>query len=234
MAVEEDGGSVGSPVGGADLADGERVFLRPAARPLLRPPNELADPLPAARTSPACAGSALTLGMRSQSDSSASQAGSSRSFPVTGRSLRRPLVGSGLETVQGTDARMQDLTPGPRAAAKPDSGDVAELLALGQRLELLQALVLDLADSLARDVERAPHLVERPRVLAVEPVAHLEHTAFAQGERAQEAGERLLAQRRLGGVVGRGRALVGEEGRTRTPPRRRPASRARSAPERSA
>src|SRR5215471_4060949 len=35
------------------------------------------------------------------------------------------------------------------------SGDVAELLRLCERLQLLQRLVLDLADALARDVERA-------------------------------------------------------------------------------
>src|SRR4051812_8392346 len=36
--------------------------------------------------------------------------------------------------------------------------DVAELLRFGERLQLLQRLVLDLADALARDVEGAPHL----------------------------------------------------------------------------
>src|SRR3954470_23673060 len=42
--------------------------------------------------------------------------------------------------------------------------DVAELLAVRQCAQLLQALVLDLADSLARDLERAADLVERARL----------------------------------------------------------------------
>src|SRR6476660_4784474 len=54
-------------------------------------------------------------------------------------------------------------------------GDVAQLLRLGQRLQLLERLVLDLADALARDVERPPDLVQRAGMLAAEPVAQLEH-----------------------------------------------------------
>src|SRR5258708_1773879 len=54
-------------------------------------------------------------------------------------------------------------------------GDVAELLSLCEALQLLERLILDLANALARHVERAPDLVERARVLAAEPVAQLEH-----------------------------------------------------------
>src|SRR5690242_18202654 len=50
------------------------------------------------------------------------------------------------------------------------SGDVAELLRLGERAELLQALVLDLANALACHLERPPHLVERARLFAVQSV----------------------------------------------------------------
>src|SRR4051812_13278141 len=53
-------------------------------------------------------------------------------------------------------------------------GDIAELLGLRERLQLLERLVLDLADALARDVERPPDLVERARMLAAQPVAQLE------------------------------------------------------------
>jgi hypothetical protein len=56
---------------------------------------------------------------------------------------------------------------------EPPSGDVAELLGLSQALELLERLILDLADALAGHVEGAPHLVQRSRVLATEAVAQL-------------------------------------------------------------
>src|ERR1035437_8179330 len=64
---------------------------------------------------------------------------------------------------------------------EPPSGDVAKLLGLCQALQLLQRLVLDLADALARDVERATDLVEGAGVLAAEAVAELEPAAFAIG-----------------------------------------------------
>src|SRR5881398_1807556 len=54
-------------------------------------------------------------------------------------------------------------------------GDVFEAVRVRECAQLLERLVLDLADPLARDVERPPDLVERARMLAVEPVAKLEH-----------------------------------------------------------
>src|SRR5918997_2412429 len=88
-------------------------------------------------------------------------------------------------------------------------GDLAELLRLRERLELLERLVLDLADALARDVEGAADLVERARVLAAEPVAQLEHTALAVREVLERLAQRLLGEdlgrplvRRLGALVG--------------------------------
>src|ERR671934_2889067 len=65
-------------------------------------------------------------------------------------------------------------------------GDFAELGRFGQRAQLLQALILDLPDALAGDVERSPHLVERPRMLAVQPVAQLEHAPLAVRERPED------------------------------------------------
>src|ERR687889_2144944 len=89
--------------------------------------------------------------------------------------------------------------------------DVAELLGLRERLQLLQRLVLDLADALARHVERAAHLVERAWVLPAEPVAELEDAALAVGEVLQRLAQRLLGED-LGCALVRGlRALVGDE-----------------------
>src|SRR4051794_17920423 len=89
--------------------------------------------------------------------------------------------------------------------------DVAELLGLGEALELLQRLVLDLADALARDIERPPDLVERARVLPAEAVPQLEDAALAVGEVLQRFAQRFLGQD-LGGPLVRGLgALVSDE-----------------------
>src|SRR5919201_383251 len=89
--------------------------------------------------------------------------------------------------------------------------DFAQLLCLSQRLELLERLVLDLADALAGDVEGAPDLVERARMLAAEPVTELEDAALAVGQVLQRLPERLLGQE-VGGAIERGfRLLVGDE-----------------------
>src|SRR5271154_107651 len=94
---------------------------------------------------------------------------------------------------------------------RPPSGDVAELLCLRERLQLLERLVLDLSNPLAGDVERAADLVERARVLSAKPVAQLEHAAFAVGEVLEGLPQRLLGEDLGCALVGGLSALVGEE-----------------------
>src|SRR5436190_12887003 len=112
--------------------------------------------------------------------------------------------------VTHTDARAKP--------ARPDVGadqrrlrHVAELLRLGERAQLLQRLVLDLADALAGDVERAADLVERARGLAVQAEAHLDHAALALAEHLQRAAERLVPQRQRRPLVGERLRLILDE-----------------------
>src|SRR5829696_7114311 len=88
---------------------------------------------------------------------------------------------------------------------------VAELLGLRERLQLLERLVLDLADALARHVERAADLVERAGVLPAEAVTQLEHAPLAVGEVLQRLAQRLLGEDLGGPLVGRLGPLVGDE-----------------------
>src|ERR1700761_5694039 len=89
--------------------------------------------------------------------------------------------------------------------------DVAELLSLGEALELLERLILDLADALARHVERAPDLVERARMLPAEAVPQLEHATLAVGEVLQGLAQRFLGEDLGCALVRRLRPLVGDE-----------------------
>ena len=89
--------------------------------------------------------------------------------------------------------------------------DVSERVRDPERPQLLEALVLDLPDPLARHVERSPDLVERARLLAAEPVAKLEHPPLPVRERAEDVAQQLLAQSRVGRLVGQRSVLVGEE-----------------------
>src|SRR4051794_39501779 len=90
-------------------------------------------------------------------------------------------------------------------------GDVPELLRLGEALKLLEGLILDLADALARDVERPTDLVERARVLATEAVAQLEHAALAVAQVLERLAERFLREDLGGTLVRRLGPLVGDE-----------------------
>src|SRR3954466_4986076 len=95
--------------------------------------------------------------------------------------------------------------------SNPKLGDVGGLLGLREGLQLLQRLVLDLADPLARDVERAANLVERARVLAAEAVAQLEYAALAVREVLERLAQRFLREDLGGAVVRRLGPLVGDE-----------------------
>src|SRR3954469_17555065 len=98
-----------------------------------------------------------------------------------------------------------------RSAGGRNLGHVAKLLRLGEALELLERLVLDLANALARDVERPPDLVEGTRVLAAEAVAKLEDPTLPVGEVLQSLAQCLLGEDlRCPLVRGLG-ALVGDE-----------------------
>src|SRR3954453_15551367 len=66
-------------------------------------------------------------------------------------------------------------------------------------------------DALARHVERPADLVQRPRVLAVQPIPKLEDASLALRELAEDLLQRLLAQRDLRGVLGQQNRLVGDE-----------------------
>src|SRR4051812_18667185 len=89
--------------------------------------------------------------------------------------------------------------------------DVAQLRCESEGAELFQALVLDLPDPLARHVERPADLVQRPGLLAVEPVAQLEDAPLAVRERLEDRAQRFVPQRLLSLLVRQRHRLVGEE-----------------------
>src|SRR5262249_34385857 len=119
----------------------------------------------------------------------------------------------GMETNSRSSSSQDRSTSGESTCpiASSASGDVAKLDRVRERPELFQALVLDLPDALAGDVERPPHFVERPRMLAVEAVAQLEDLALAARERPEDLPQRLLAERDLGLLVGKRQVLVRDE-----------------------
>ncbi len=70
---------------------------------------------------------------------------------------------------------------GFRLTPHADLHAVPQRLRFRQPLELLQRVVLDLADPLARDSERLTDLLERARLGAAETEAQLDHLALALG-----------------------------------------------------
>src|ERR1051326_6329370 len=100
----------------------------------------------------------------------------------------------------------------PRRAGRDRGLDaILEALRLRKRLELLQRVVLDLTDTLARDAERAADLLERARLLAEQAEAQLDDLALPHGERVQRALDVLAPQLHLRRVVRRLGGLVGNE-----------------------
>src|ERR1700693_705289 len=83
---------------------------------------------------------------------------------------------------------------GERRRTEP-SGGLAQLLRVGEGLELLQGPVLDLTDTLAGDVEGATHLLQRARPTADDAVAHFDHLALAARQGGEHPRDVLPAQR---------------------------------------
>src|SRR2546423_7433110 len=85
---------------------------------------------------------------------------------------------------------------------------VLEALRFGQGLELLQRVVLDLADALSRYAEGSADLLERARLFARQAEAELDHLPLPLRQRGQcvldvlaPERKRCLLVRRLRGVV---------------------------------
>src|SRR4029450_11318471 len=91
----------------------------------------------------------------------------------------------------------------PRRPGARELDAVLEALCFRQGLELLQRVVLDLANALARDAEGAADLLERARALALETEAKLDHLALALGKRVQGTVDVLSAKVERRGVEGR-------------------------------
>src|SRR5438270_13627458 len=88
---------------------------------------------------------------------------------------------------------------------------VFEALGLGEALELLQRVVLDLADALARHAERAADLLQRARLLALQPEPQLDHLPLPLRERRERALDAAPPQRQRGRVERRLGLLVLDE-----------------------
>src|SRR5580765_6995001 len=109
-------------------------------------------------------------------------------------------------------SRSQPRRPRRRASGSPAVSDaVLQALSLGQRLELLERVVLDLADALARHAEGPADLLERARLRAREPEAELDYLAVAVRQRGQSVLDVLAAQLDLRGVERRLGLLVLDE-----------------------
>ncbi len=113
-----------------------------------------------------------------------------RAYAVRAYAVRAYAVRAYASVRQTRDARLK---PGVRTQVglggeggfrltpHADLHAVPQRLRFRQPLELLQRVVLDLADPLARDSERLTDLLERARLGAAETEAQLDHLALALG-----------------------------------------------------
>src|SRR2546421_2379165 len=100
---------------------------------------------------------------------------------------------------------------GPTTAFPPlheELDAILKALCLGETFELLQRVVLDLADALAGHAERAADLLQRARLLALEPEAQLDHLPLPLGERGERVLDVAPPQRQRGRVERRLGLLV--------------------------
>src|SRR4051794_11174282 len=155
-------------------------------------------PWAGSRKSRASRSSALTA--TSVSPASRSTAGAQ---PATSASSAR--------TASSSSRSSAPRTPASAGIRTPLADCVAERLRLGQVLELLERVVLDLPDPLAGHAKRAADLLERARLAAEQPVAELDHLAFPPRERAQRVHDVFATQHQLSRVVRRLRGLVLDE-----------------------
>src|SRR5919198_2916660 len=88
----------------------------------------------------------------------------------------------------------QQATAEPGGSPVP-SDAVAEALGFRQRLELLERVVLDLADPLARDAEGLADLLERARLPAGQPKAQFDHAPLALRQRRERVLDVLAPKR---------------------------------------
>src|SRR5687768_17992661 len=96
-------------------------------------------------------------------------------------------------------------------ARAPSLQVVLELPAPAGVTQLPQRLRLDLTDALARDIELAADLFERPRAAVLQTEAQLQHATLATGEALEHALDLLLQQLVRRRVRWRECLVVGDE-----------------------
>src|SRR3954454_6984570 len=111
------------------------------------------------------------------------------------RSASRRRRSAGSPAASAAEIRNRPSLSGPL-------GELPKPLRLGELLQLLQRVVLDLPDSLARDAERPPDLLERQRLMPAKPVTQLDHLPLALRQRVEHLLD-VLALKSLGGGVER-------------------------------